>query len=78
MLGLQVRTLNRRLADEGTSVFELAQEVRYQVARDLLANTALPVTEIAATLAYANTAGFTRAFTRWSGHGPSAWRRRHD
>ena len=33
--------------------------------------------EIAATLAYANTAGFTRAFTRWSGHGPSAWRRRH-
>ncbi len=78
VLGLQVRTLNRRLADEGTSVFELAQEVRYQVARDLLANTALPVTEIAATLAYANTAGFTRAFTRWSGHGPSAWRRRHD
>lgn len=76
-LGLQVRTLNRRLADEGTSVFELAQDVRYQVARDLLANTALPVTEIAATLAYANTGGFTRAFTRWSGHGPADWRRRH-
>ena len=76
-LGLHARTLNRRLADEGESVFDLVQDVRYQVARDLLANTALPVTEIAATLVYANTGGFTRAFTRWSGVGPTDWRRRH-
>ena len=48
---------------------------RYQVARDLLANTGLSVTEIAATLVYADTAAFTRAFRRWSGRSPSAWRR---
>lgn len=74
-LGLQIRTLNRRLAADGTSVFQLTKEVRYKVARDLLANTALPVTEIAATLVYANTGGFTRAFTHWSGSGPGEWRR---
>lgn len=74
-LGLHVRTLNRRLAAEGTSVFVLTQEIRYQVARDLLANTTLPMTEIAATLAYTQISAFTRAFRRWSGLGPSDWRR---
>lgn len=76
VLGIHPRTLNRRLADDGTSVFALTKEVRYQVARDLLVNTALPVTEIAATLSYTNIGGFTRAFARWSGLSPSEWRQR--
>jgi AraC-like DNA-binding protein len=66
-LGLHPRSLNRRLAQEGTSVFELAKEVPFQIARDLLANTSLPVTEIAATLLYANNGAFARAFRLWSG-----------
>lgn len=76
-LGLHARTLNRRLAGEGTSVFALTKEVRYRVARDLLANTALPVTEIAATLLYGNIGAFTRAFREWSGVAPSVWRERN-
>jgi AraC-like DNA-binding protein len=68
--------LNRRLAQEGTSVFELMKEVRFQIARDLLANTSLPITEIAATLLYANNGAFTRAFRLWSGKRPSDWRQR--
>lgn len=74
-LGIQPRTLNRRLAAEGTSVFALTKEVRYQVARDLLANTTLSVTEIAATLVYGDSAAFTRAFRQWAGTPPQAWRR---
>ena len=74
--GLHPRTLNRRLAKEGTSVFALMADVRYQIARDLLENTTLPVTDIAATLVYADLGSFTRAFCRWAGVSPSAWRRK--
>lgn len=75
--GLHPRTLNRRLAEAGTSVFALMAEVRYQIARDLLANSALPLTDIAATLVYADLGSFTRAFRRWSGTSPSDWRLKH-
>ena len=73
-LGIHPRMLNRRLAQERTSVFELIKEVRFQIARDLLANTSLPITEIAATLLYANNGTFTRAFRLWSGESPRDWR----
>lgn len=76
-MGAHPRSLNRRLAQEGTSVFELTKEVRFQIARDLLANTSLPITEIAATLLYANNGAFTRAFRLWSSESPSEWRRKH-
>ena len=76
-LGMHPRMLNRRLAQDGTSVFELMKEVRFQIARDLLANTALPITEIAATLLYANNGAFTRAFRLWSRETPSEWRLKH-
>ncbi|MFO1157973.1 MAG: AraC family transcriptional regulator [Reyranellaceae bacterium] len=74
--GLHPRALNRRLARERTSVFELLKLVRYQISRDLLENTSLPVTEIAATLGYASTGSFTRAFRLWSGMSPRDWRPR--
>lgn len=73
-VGLHSRTLNRRLAREGTSVFELTQQVRFQIARGLLSNTSLPVTEIAATLLYSDIGAFTRAFRRWAQQSPSDWR----
>lgn len=75
-VGLHPRTLNRRLAREGTSVFELTKQVRFQIARDLLSNTSLPVTEIAATLLYSDIGAFTRAFRQWSQQSPSDWRLR--
>jgi AraC-like DNA-binding protein len=76
-LGVHPRKLNRRLAQEGTSVFELMKEVRFQIARDLLANTSLAITDIAATLLYANNGAFTRAFRLWAHASPSDWRLEH-
>ncbi|MFO1086141.1 MAG: AraC family transcriptional regulator [Reyranellaceae bacterium] len=77
VVGLHPRTLNRRLAREGTSVAALTKAVRFQIARDLLENTALPITEIAATLLYADIGAFTRAFRLWSRMSPSDWRLHH-
>ncbi|MFO1081434.1 MAG: AraC family transcriptional regulator [Reyranellaceae bacterium] len=76
-LGLHPRTLNRQLQREGTSVAALLKEVRLRIARDLLAGTALPVTDVAATLLYANLGAFTRAFRQWTGESPRTWRGRN-
>ncbi len=73
-LGLAVRTLNRRLAEEGTSFAELRDEARYAMARQLLQGTAMRISEIAEQLGYANASALTTAFRRWSGRGPAEWR----
>jgi AraC-like DNA-binding protein len=73
-LGVSVRTLNRRLAAEGTSFVALRDEARYAMARQLLHGTAMQVGEIAEQLGYANTGALTAAFRRWSGRAPSEWR----
>jgi AraC-like DNA-binding protein len=71
---LHRRTLNRRLRALGTSFKVLIEEARYDVARQLLRDTSLPIADIAASLDYADAAAFTRAFKRWSGVSPGAWR----
>jgi len=75
-LGLHERTLNRRLHRAGTSFREELKAVRYQVARELLANTQLSLSRIAAALNYSDTSAFIRAFKQWSGMPPTVWRRR--
>jgi AraC-like DNA-binding protein len=73
-LGLGPRTLNRRLAAEGTSFLRLRDEARYAIARHLLRGTRMPANLIADRLGYANASAFTSAFRRWSGVGPAKWR----
>jgi len=73
-LGIPVRTLNRRLAERGTSFAALRDEARHAMARQLLRGTAMSVSEIAVHLGYAHATAFTSAFRRWSGQGPSKWR----
>lgn len=73
-LGLAVRTLNRRLAEEGTTFAALRDEARYAMACQLLQGTAMQVRDIAEQLGYANASALTTAFRRWSGRGPAQWR----
>jgi len=68
------RTLNRRMREHGLTVQGLVEEVRYDIACQLLRETDLKAVEIAAVLDYADAASFTRAFRRWSGTTPSTWR----
>jgi AraC-like DNA-binding protein len=42
----------------------------------MLEHGSLEVSEIAAALDYADASAFTRAFRRWSGTTPAAWRAR--
>ena len=74
--GVNRRTLARRLRERGTTFQALLDDARYGEAQRLLQSSALPVTEIASRLGYADTAAFTRAFRRWSGTSPRRWHAR--
>ena len=73
-LTLHPRTLNRRLQAEGTTFRRLLNEVRFEVAGQLLLGTRMGVTEIAAALGYGDTSAFTHAFSRMAGAPPHTWR----
>lgn len=73
-LHLSERSLRRRLAEEGTSYRALVEEVREQLATELLITSGLPVERVARQLGYAETASFTHAFRRWKGVSPRAYR----
>ncbi len=73
-VGISPRTLARRLAAEGSSFTEILTEVRSALADRYLADRALPISQVAWLLGYAEISGFTRAFQRWTGTVPSAAR----
>lgn len=75
MLGVHRRTLARRLAEEETSYREVHDRARFDRARQMMTTTDVPLAEIAVLLGYSDASAFTRAFRRWSGMSPSAWRR---
>jgi len=74
MLGMHSRTLHRRLAESGTNFRALVDSCRFELARQMLADTDHDVGYIAGVLDYADTSAFARAFRRWSGSTPSDWR----
>lgn len=74
LFAVQRRTLSRRLRAEGTSFEALLAEIRYETARQLLTDTAIPMRQIAEAIGYADVSVFTRAFRRWSGTTPTEWR----
>jgi AraC-like DNA-binding protein len=70
------RTLNRRLRGAGTSFRELYNEVRHEIARQLLRDTRRSIPAIASLLKYSDATAFSRAFSRWQGISPAKWRKR--
>jgi AraC-like DNA-binding protein len=75
---MHTRALNRRLRDFGTNFQALVDEVRFEIARQMLENSAMEVSHVAATLDYADASAFTRAFRRWSGATPGVWRAKQE
>ena len=67
------RTLARHLHTLGTGYRTIADQVRFDVAQQLLAETDIPLVQISAALDFSEPAAFTHAFERWSGVAPSAW-----
>jgi AraC-like DNA-binding protein len=74
LLAMNRRTLSRRLKGSGMSYRAIVSEIRFEIARQLLEDTEVPLDQIAAALGYSEASAFTRAFRRWSGETPSAWR----
>jgi len=73
-IGINARTLNRRLAAEATSFREVRDTLRWEIACQLLENTRRPACEIAEAMGFADAASFNRAFRRRSGMAPGQWR----
>jgi AraC-like DNA-binding protein len=74
LFSMHQRTLNRRLNMYGTGYHELVEEMLFEMARQMLSDSDLPVSEIATVLHYADARSFIRAFRRWSGATPARWR----
>jgi len=73
-LNMSARTLRRKLDEEGTSYRELLEAIKLEKAKQYLEDSALTVEEIADLLCYSDTANFRRAFIRWVGQSPAAYR----
>ena len=70
-LNLSVRTLQRRLSEEGTSIRELTREYRFGIAQLHLKSGASGYSRLADSLGYADSTVFWRAFKNWTGLPPS-------
>ncbi|MGN6608311.1 MAG: AraC family transcriptional regulator ligand-binding domain-containing protein [Jatrophihabitans sp.] len=75
LLHLHPRTLQRRLAHEGTSFAELVDEVRRDEARRYLTTTDMPLSQVAGLLALSEQSALTRCCRRWWDATPTAVRR---
>ncbi len=74
-LHLSLRSLQRHLAEEGTSFDQILDETRQQLARSYLGDPRWSISDIAYSLGYADASCFSRAFRRWTGQAPSHYRR---
>ena len=71
VIGLGSRTLQRRLHGRGWTIPSLSRRRGFRLARKLLDDRAIAVTDIAQELGYSDAANFTRAFRKWTGLAPS-------
>jgi AraC-like DNA-binding protein len=78
LFGIHERTLRKRLTAEGTNLKRLVGQTRFELAKQLLKNTELPLSEIASALHFADAAVFSRAFRTWAKTNPREWRTRRD
>ena len=75
-VGMPVRTLQRRLKESGLSYSELVEQTRYELACRLLDMPGAKMAAVARALGYNDPSSFSRAFRRWTGMSPRAYRSR--
>jgi AraC-like DNA-binding protein len=75
-LGASRQTLFRRLRDEGTTFEQVLDGLRQRLARDYLAGERVSVEEAAYLTGFSDATAFARAFKRWTGVTPKAFRSR--
>jgi AraC-like DNA-binding protein len=76
-LRISTRTLQRRLLEEGITFHDLVEEARREMAQHYLSQPSLELNETAYLLGYEDPNSFIRAFHKWEGTSPGAWRSTH-
>jgi AraC-like DNA-binding protein len=74
MFSIHSRTLHRRLVACGVNFQDLLDQTSFEIAQQLLTESANEIGEVAAMLDFADARSFIRAFRRWSGTTPARWR----
>ncbi|EYS88289.1 AraC family transcriptional regulator [Cupriavidus sp. SK-4] len=74
-LGMSVRTLTRKLEDEGRPFRTIRDDLRRDMAVHLLTQSRASIDSIATLVGFANTAAFSRAFKVWMQRSPTSYRK---
>ena len=73
-LNMSLRTLQRRLREEGTTYKEVLGDTRRQLAERFILDHSLTLNEITYLLGFSEISSFSRSFKRWTGMAPTAFR----
>jgi AraC-like DNA-binding protein len=73
-LGMSERTMERKLAREGSSFNEILQQLKLEMAIRYVEDRALPISRIAWLLGFEQVSSFNHAFKRWTGKSPRRMR----
>ncbi len=73
-VGLSLRTLQRKLGQQGSSFQDIYDQTRREVCLQLIQRGQMSFGEIAFQLGFSNQSAFQKAFKRWMGMAPSEYR----
>ena len=73
-LHTSTRSLQRRLADEGTTFADILDRTRHSLATAYVGEGHYSMREVAYLLGFSRPASFVRAFRRWTGAAPTEYR----
>lgn len=76
-LGMSARSYHRRLSKHGVTFQTLTETTRRELAEGLLRDENYSLAEVAFLTGFSEQSSFTRAFKRWVGRTPAAFRREH-
>ena len=76
-LGMSVRSLQRKLAEESTSFRDLLDASRQEMALGYIRDPGIELSEIAFLLGFSDQSAFSRAYKRWTGETPNEVRKAH-
>ena len=74
-LGMSSRSLQRQLQTEGTAFKDVVEAVRRDLALVHMREDRHSISEVAFLAGFTEVSAFSRAFRRWTGASPTAWRR---
>lgn len=75
-LHLSLRTVQRRLKQEGSSFRAVKAALRRDIALARIGHSGRPIADIALELGYAESSAFFRAFVDWTGEAPTSYRKK--